>query len=91
MNGVGERSGAPLEVGEDAVVEISVTGLVTGSEATDFSCCCCCCWSCSSEDCVGTFFSEGKKVLMTGLDSRPTRPSCTALDVVLIDRHWVSV
>ena len=83
MNGVGDKSGAPFEVGEDAVVEISVTGLVIGSElTTDFSDCCCG-ESWSREDCVGTFFSEGKKVLMTGLDSRPTRPSCTALDVVL--------
>jgi len=32
---------------------------------------------------VDTFFSDGKKVFMTGRDSRPTRPSCTALDVVL--------
>ena len=32
---------------------------------------------------MDTFFSDGKKVFMTGRDSRPTRPSCTALDVVL--------
>jgi len=43
---------------------------------------------------VDTFFSDGKKVFMTGRDSRPTRPSCTALDVVLAvkgrGRVWMS-
>jgi hypothetical protein len=69
---IGANTGAPDLVGDE--------GVLVGEEAE--------LRSFSSEDSVVvsrvvTFFSEGKKVLMTGLERRPTRPSCTALDVVL--------
>jgi hypothetical protein len=78
---IGASTGAPDLVGDEGVAAVEV--VVSGDEIELIS---------FSEDSVVvswvvTFFSEGKKVLMTGLESRPTRPSCTALDVVLAMRE----
>ena len=88
MNAVGTRiggnTGAPDLVGDEGVAE-GIVDRVLGEVS-----------SLSSEEEVGvssvvTFLSDGKKVLMTGLERRPTRPSCTALDVVLAVRRGVGL
>ena len=70
---IGGNTGAPDWVGDEGVADGIVDRGVSFSVGLSW---------------VDTFFSEGKKVFMTGRDSRPTRPSCTALDVVLAVREW---
>jgi hypothetical protein len=79
---IGGKTGAPDFVGEEGVAKEVFVETVPGEE-TEFK-------SLSDEvsSWVVTFFSEGKKVLMTGRDKRPTRPSWTALDVVLAGEVW---
>jgi hypothetical protein len=71
LNTIGGNTGAPDLVGDEGVADwIGDRVSLSVDEEVGVS------W-------VVTFFSDGKKVFMTGRDSRPTRPSCTALDVVL--------